>query len=398
MAINWKDFRKTRYPGVWKHVAGAGFAVRVRKKNPVTGETVDVARILENTTETQAVEYRLEIVKEIEAGTYGEEETEQEIPTLGDYAASWLKRKKMERLRPHTLEGYRVALQKHILPELGTLRLDEVTAKHIYGWKDSVSENLMRNGRPYARWTVSSWFSILRNIIREGSGEYSLPRNPCDGVRGIRKPKAPRAKRHLKTAQVGEFLRLVKIHCPQHYGITLVLMMYGVRWEEASALHADHIDEDGMELHVVQAQVRRKLFPTKNENRKTLPLNREVLDAIRHEQARLKVSKNPGLRDGKLFPDKNGEYRLPSSVHKGWKAVSEAMELEWVVTPHDLRRTCQNLLRQASVNMVVQQAMMGHSSDAMTEHYSHVNMDEKRGALDKVVSIMDFQNKKANNH
>ena len=394
MAIKWKEYTKTRHPGVWKRMDGTGFALRVRKKHPVTGETVDVARKLENATETEAAVCRLEIVKEIEEGTYGEEETVLEIPTLGDYAGRWLKRKKKEGVRPHSVDGYRSALENHILPELGDLRLGEITSKHIYQWKDAAADKLMKNGKPYSRWTVAAWFTVVRNIVREAVSEYSLPHNPCDGVRGVRKPRSPKASRYLDSAQLREFLRLVELCCRQHYAVTLVLVVYGLRWEEASGLHIEHVDEEAMELRIVQAHVRKKIYPTKNESHKILPLHPDVLEAIRAEQERLRVEENPGLEEGILFPGKTGQYRVPASVYKGFKTVSEAMGLSWVVTPHDLRRSCQNLLRRASVSQVVQQAVLGHSSDAMTQHYSHVGMDEKRQGVDGVVDILKYREKK----
>ena len=95
MSIRWKDFKKTRFPGISKHLDGTGFVVRVRKK-AANGETVDITRKLDGATETQAQEYRLTIIKEIEAGQYGKMEMLEQVPTLGDYARSWLKRKKLE--------------------------------------------------------------------------------------------------------------------------------------------------------------------------------------------------------------------------------------------------------------------------------------------------------------
>ncbi len=82
MAIKWSKLTKTRYPGVLKHVDGTGFTVRVRKKHPVTGETVDVARKLENATETEAVVCRLEIVKELRRALAEAEEEGGDTPAL----------------------------------------------------------------------------------------------------------------------------------------------------------------------------------------------------------------------------------------------------------------------------------------------------------------------------
>lgn len=270
--------------------------------------------------------------------------------------------------------------------------MDGLTSRHIMGWRDWAASRLMSNGKAFSAWSLASWFSVLRNIVKDAVLEYDLPRDPCHGVRGVKKPRAPRATRYLTAQQVREFLRLVGVHCPQHYAITLILAVYGLRWEEASALHTQHLDRETGELRVVQAQVRRKLFPTKNESHKMLPLSDEVIRAVDGHREMLRVRRNPGLEKGLLFPDVNGDYRLPSSVLKGWTAVSRAMNLAWNVTPHDLRRSYQNMLRQASVNLVVQQALMGHSSDAMTMHYSHVEMGEKRAAQDKIINLLQFKN------
>jgi len=173
--------------------------------------------------------------------------------------------------------------------------------------------------------------------------------------------------------------------------------MLGLRWSEASGLHREHVDEDAKELRVVQAHVRHRIHPTKNENIKVLPLCPELLAAIAEHEELLRIRENPGLKKGILFPTEKGDYRLPSSVSKGWKKVSKAMKLQWTVTPHDLRRSYQNLLRQVGAGQVVQQALMGHSSDAMTLHYSHVGMAEKRRTQEDVVSLLEYKQDKLNN-
>ena len=128
-----------------------------------------------------------------------------------------------------------------------------------------------------------------------------------------------------------------------------------------------------------------------------LPLCPELLAAIAEHEELLRIRENPGLKKGILFPTEKGDYRLPSSVSKGWKKVSKAMKLQWTVTPHDLRRSYQNLLRQVGAGQVVQQALMGHSSDAMTLHYSHVGMAEKRRTQEDVVSLLEYKQDKVNN-
>ena len=393
MAKNWSSLRKTKYAGIRRDDSGA-YVVQARVREERTGRTVERNRTMPPETSLEdALAERAMLLRSIRDGSYREGEA-PETMTVGAYAQRWIVRKRDEGLRDHTVNHYLAVLKKHVLPVLGDLLVTELAPRDIIRWQDWAASKLMRNGKPYSRWSVNSWITVLRSFIGDATVEFELPRNPCQGVRGVRKPRSPRASRRLDAGQLQEFLRLVKVHCPQHHAIALMLGVYGLRWEEASALHLEHLDEKTMELRIVQAHVRKKIYPTKNESHKLLPLHPEVLGAIKAEQERLRVAKNPGLKDEKLFPGSNGEYRVPSSVAKGWKAVSEEMKLKFIVTPHDLRRTYQNLLRQASVGMVVQQALMGHSSDGMTLHYSHVDMAEKRQAHEGVLDLLKYREKK----
>ena len=393
MPIKWPDLTKTRYPGVRRTPDGQ-IVVRVGRRDPKTRrDTVRTRTLQRGSSLRDALAVRMQLLEEIQAAAEKKDE-KASTTKLGDYARRWLVRKQREGLRAHTVDRYQDSLRLHILPFLGEHLLSEIGPGDILRWRDWAASQLMKNGKPYSKWTVNSWHTVLRSILGDATIEFELSRNPCQGVRGVRKPKAPRQHRRLTAKQLQEFLRLVKAHCPQHYAITLVVALYGLRWEEASALHKEHVDEEAMELRIVQTQVRRRVYSTKNENHKLLPLHPDVLAAIKAEQARLDVERNPGQKDGLIFPARTGQYRLPSSVSKGWRVVSEAMGLDFNVTPHDLRRSYQNLLRRAAVNQVVQQAMMGHSSDGMTVHYSHIDMDEKRAAQDRVVDLLKFKEEK----
>ncbi|RAL22424.1 hypothetical protein DL240_11290 [Lujinxingia litoralis] len=55
------------------------------------------------------------------------------------------------------------------------------------------------------------------------------------------------------------------------------------------------------------------------------------------------------------------------------------------ITPHDMRRTFNTLMLEAGVEKHVLQAMTGHSTDEMTIHYSHISLDYKSGALNRMI-------------
>jgi len=58
------------------------------------------------------------------------------------------------------------------------------------------------------------------------------------------------------------------------------------------------------------------------------------------------------------------------------------------ITTHGLRRTLNNLTRQVSTGEVVR-SIIGHSTERMTEHYSWIELDEKRAAITGVLRLVE---------
>ena len=392
MTIKWGDLTKTKYPGVRKRSEDGAVIVRVKQADPRTGRKVELFRVLEHGNVQEALAERAELVRQLKDGSYRNEHGLK--TTLGAYARLWLKQKRNEGVRNNTLVHFVNVLEKYILPYLGDLYVQTLTPMDIRQWQIKVGEMRKAGGRQYSQWTIAGWVAVLRNIMRDVVVEFGLQVNPAIGLKKVSKPKSPKANRHLNLKQLRTFLRLVEKWYPEHYPITLVLAMYGLRWGEATALHIEHIDEEAMELRVVQSHTRGEVSRTKTDSHKYLPLDPGVLEVLKDHVAWLKASGNSGADEGLLFPGRFGGYRLPGSCNRAWGRVCEMIKVEWHVTAHDLRRTFQNMLRQAGVGVIVQQSLMGHSSIGMTEHYSQVGRDEKRAAMDNVVSLINFKNGK----
>lgn len=56
-------------------------------------------------------------------------------------------------------------------------------------------------------------------------------------------------------------------------------------------------------------------------------------------------------------------------------------------TTDGFRRTFNNLVRQFTTGEVVR-AMTGHVTEAMTMHYSHIEVEQKRAAVDLVLAAL----------
>jgi site-specific recombinase XerD len=84
-----------------------------------------------------------------------------------------------------------------------------------------------------------------------------------------------------------------------------------------------------------------------------------------------------------LFINREGRKLKPQSVRTRLRRVAGEAGLARRVTPHMLRHTAATLLIESGVDIRIVQRLLGHSSIATTEIYTHVSDDTLRTALEK---------------
>jgi hypothetical protein len=109
------------------------------------------------------------------------------------------------------------------------------------------------------------------------------------------------------------------------------------------------------------------------------------LEAWREELVR---SKHRHLDSGWMFPSKVGKpHHNSSCLTKVFKDCLKAIGVERRFSSHGLRRTANNILRKLYGGETAR-AITGHVTVKMTEHYSHVDVDEKRAAVEGMLSLV----------
>lgn len=78
-------------------------------------------------------------------------------------------------------------------------------------------------------------------------------------------------------------------------------------------------------------------------------------------------------------------YRVASSIQKAVRLICKAAGIKKTVSAHTMRRTFNNEMRRLKVDQIAIRAMMGHSTEEMTSHYSFVDLEEKRSHVLKLV-------------
>jgi len=89
-----------------------------------------------------------------------------------------------------------------------------------------------------------------------------------------------------------------------------------------------------------------------------------------------------------VFPNAAGHPAYNGSLSTPNRRVLKHADITKRFTVHGLRRTANDLLRLAAVDPVTRKAIIGHTTDRMTEHYSTVSAEEARIIGGKLVELV----------
>jgi len=114
---------------------------------------------------------------------------------------------------------------------------------------------------------------------------------------------------------------------------------------------------------------------TKNNNPKTLPLNKIALDVLNQR------SKVKSIKNDYVFLNSNGKKINPSVLRVSFYAVLKKVGIEnlWL---HDLRRTFATRLAQAGVDLYKISKLLGHKDIKMAQRYAHHCPDSLRDGVE----------------
>ncbi len=158
---------------------------------------------------------------------------------------------------------------------------------------------------------------------------------------------------------------------PKYRALLMSCYAAGLRISEACALQVRDIDSRRMVIRVRYA---------KGDKQRFTVLSRQLLIALREYW---KIDRPQQW----LFPGagKSG-YVTPETVRRVFRNAREQVGLGKWCTPHTLRHSFATHLLESGTELVVIQALLGHSSIKTTTCYTHVRTDH----IAKVTSPFDF--------
>jgi site-specific recombinase XerD len=158
---------------------------------------------------------------------------------------------------------------------------------------------------------------------------------------------------------------------PKYRAVLMTCYAAGLRISEACALRVEDIDSTRMVIRVRYA---------KGSKQRYTVLSRQLLIVLREYW---KSEQPPEW----LFPGQGKRPHIsPETVRQVFRKAREQVGLGKWCTPHTLRHSFATHLLESGEELVVIQALLGHSSIKTTTTYAHVRTDH----IAKVTSPFDF--------
>ena len=309
-------------------------------------------------------------------------------PTVAEFLRSWLESSVKPRVRPLTYAGYKVNVEKHLVPTLGKIPLDQLTPQHVEGMINSrLAAGLSGKSVAYIHQVLRTglslavrWDIVSRNVARL-----------VDAPRIERKSIKP-----LSPDEARRFLRAIDGHRLE--ALFSVAIALGLRQGEALGLRWEDIDF-GAETLRVNNQLQRiggklVLVPPKTEkSRRTLVMPAMALERLlEHEKRQVAEKLMAGKswqETGLIFANRVG---APTQARRVIEQFHDALEGAGIrrIRFHDLRHSCATLLLVQGVSPRVVMEVLGHSEIALTMNaYSHVAPELQREAAKRMQAILE---------
>lgn len=294
--------------------------------------------------------------------------------TLTDFAKQWLEVRASD-LAPSTVAKYVNDLEKYILPGLGAFRLDALRPSNVQAMlaSDPGAPNSKRNR-----------LMLLRKMCKDAMRDELIDRDFCFGL-SVRVP--PVYSEVEPNCLSGDTLDQVLRVIPKYWhDVAMMLAFTGLRWGEVSAMHWLDIDFARQLVIVRRSNWKGRLKTTKTTYaERMIPLAGPLPEMLARREREMAAQQGQERASGPVFPTCKGGLHKGTPLNKVLRKACGKAGVSIRFTQHGLRRTWNDLGRRLTSGTVIR-SLVGHASDAMTDHYSNVALAEKRDAAEAIAA------------
>ncbi len=270
-----------------------------------------------------------------------------------------------------TVTTARILARTHVIPDLGSRRLRDLSAEDIDRW-------LARKAKTLSTRTLQGMHSCLNRAVKRAMARDKVKRNVV-ALCSVPQGQAGRPSKALTLAQAEAVL--IAAQDSRMHAYVVLSLLTGARTEELRALRWEYVDLVGrldasppLPPYVAVWRSVRVGGDTKTRlSRRTLALPTRCVGALRTQAAQHARDRAvAGARwneTGLVFTSRVGTALDPAHVRRDVRIAIAGAEgvnpAEW--TPRELRHSFVSLLSDSGVPLEEISRLVGHSSTSVTE-------------------------------
>lgn len=319
----------------------------------------------------------------------------EELPdaTTAAYLEGWLKRRKGE-VASASYSAYHGRVTDFIawLGSNAQRPLSEIETRHIIAYRDSLAGRLSPT-------TSNQGIKILRIVFEDARRDHFIAENPAKDC-GLLKKEETHARRPFT---VNELQSVLAVADDEWRSMVIFGLYTGQRLGDVARLSWANVDLQAQEIQLRTSKTGRMV---------RIPISKPLLDHIGslpsaddpkapiHPRAAALAevkSSTVSRQFGDLLAlaglvGKRSHSAGSDEERKGRSARRAASELSF----HSLRHTATSMMKNAGISPAVVQDIIGHESAEISAHYTHIESEAKRKALNAMPSL--FSTPSSNRH
>ncbi|VHD56424.1 DNA integration/recombination/inversion protein [Streptococcus pyogenes] len=305
------------------------------------------------------------------------------IKTFKELSHLWLETYKLT-VKPQTYDATVTRLNRHIMPTLGNMKVDKITASDI-------QMLINRLSKYYVNYTAVR--SVIRKVLQQGVLLGLIDYNSARDI--ILPRKQPNAKKKVKfidPSDLKSFLEHLETSQHKRYNLYFDAVLYqlllstGLRIGEACALEWGDIDLENGTIAINKTYNKNLKFlstaKTQSGNR-VISVDKKTLRILKLYQMRQRQLFNEvGARVSEVvFATPTRKYFNASVRQSALDTRCKEAGIERF-TFHAFRHTHASLLLNAGISYKELQYRLGHANISMTlDTYGHLSKDKEKEAV-----------------
>ena len=329
-----------------------------------------------------------EKLAEIQNDVFNDTLVDENDMTVEEWMNTWIDCYNAK-VKQSTKARYKQDIRCHIIPGLGSIKLQELKTLRIQRFL-----NLCQENKGLAEKSLKNIYLVLDKAMTRAQKDGLIKKNPCTDAEIPAYETPQKEMRPLKDTEVPAFLKAIQ--GDDYECLFFVALFTGMRESEIIGLTWDEIDWENDSIHLQHQLVRTKeknskhVFTTlKNKQSRTFTMAPSVvnmLNKIKVQQAewRLKHGQLFQNKDNLVFTNEIGNHLCCHTIYVHFKKIMKEMGLQQVRF-HDLRHTYATLSLQNGVDIKTVSSNLGHSTVAFTmDKYAHVTNTMQRDSAEKM--------------